>query len=180
MIVAKEKFKTNIVEYLIYMFQVEDMIRACKFDETIIANSIITRYKVEPEIRKQIKEWYYELAESLKSEGKQKEGHLSYLLAKTQELYDFHLYLLQDKDHGDYQNAFRAIYPQVEILKEKKKDADNDIALLLESVYGLFLLKLQQKEISEGTLQSVQEISGVLALLANKFKAYEAGEITIE
>ena len=36
MIVAKEKRESNIAEYLLYMWQVEDIIRACNYDITII------------------------------------------------------------------------------------------------------------------------------------------------
>ena len=36
MFVAQEKRKANIAEYIIYMWQVEDMIRALKLDMTRI------------------------------------------------------------------------------------------------------------------------------------------------
>ena len=32
MIIAQEKRKTNIAEYIIYMFQIEDMLRAMQFN----------------------------------------------------------------------------------------------------------------------------------------------------
>ena len=36
MIVAKQKRKENIAEYLLYMWQVEDLIRANQFDLSLI------------------------------------------------------------------------------------------------------------------------------------------------
>ena len=36
MIIAKEKRENNIAEYLLYMWQVEDIIRACKYDIALI------------------------------------------------------------------------------------------------------------------------------------------------
>ena len=42
MIVAKEKRENNIAEYLLYMWQVEDIIRACNYDITVINANIVS------------------------------------------------------------------------------------------------------------------------------------------
>ena len=44
MIVAKQKRKENIAEYLLYMWQVEDLIRANQFDIDSIRRTVIAQY----------------------------------------------------------------------------------------------------------------------------------------
>ena len=44
MIIARQKRKENIAEYLLYMWQVEDLIRANKFDMDSINRTVIAHY----------------------------------------------------------------------------------------------------------------------------------------
>ena len=44
MIIAEQKRKENIAEYLLYMYQVEDMIRANGLDLDSIENSLISKF----------------------------------------------------------------------------------------------------------------------------------------
>lgn len=180
MIIAKEKFETNIIEYLIYMFQVEDLLRACKLDEQTIKKVILSQYKTDEGIKQEIEDWYLALAQALIEEKKDKSGHLQYLISKINEINDFHLYILQDKEHGDYQGEFQNIVPIIQSLRAKNNIEQNDVELLTETIYGYFLLKIQKKEISEDTQNSIAQISKLLGLLAFKFKQYENGEIKIE
>ena len=41
MIIAKQKRKENIAEYLLYMWQIEDLIRANNFDMDLIRRTVI-------------------------------------------------------------------------------------------------------------------------------------------
>ena len=44
MIIARRKRKENIAEYLLYMWQVEDLIRANNFDMDSIRRTVVDRY----------------------------------------------------------------------------------------------------------------------------------------
>ena len=44
MIIARRKRKENIAEYLLYMWQVEDLIRANQFDLDSIRRTVIAQY----------------------------------------------------------------------------------------------------------------------------------------
>lgn len=46
MIIAQQKRKENIAEYLLYMWQVEDLIRAYNFDIDKIEANIISGYAI--------------------------------------------------------------------------------------------------------------------------------------
>ena len=52
MIIASQKRKENIAEYLLYMWQIEDLIRANGLDINKIISNVIDRYDLSPEQRK--------------------------------------------------------------------------------------------------------------------------------
>ena len=54
MIVANEKRKQNIAEYLLYMWQVEDLIRANQFDMDLIRKNVISHYDQSGEVKEEI------------------------------------------------------------------------------------------------------------------------------
>ncbi|EJW99455.1 hypothetical protein EVA_12439, partial [gut metagenome] len=69
MIVARQKRTENIAEYLLYMWQVEDLIRANKFDMDSIWHTIISHYDQPQEVKEEIAKWYEELIEMMRGEG---------------------------------------------------------------------------------------------------------------
>ena len=76
MIIARQKRKENIAEYLLYMWQVEDLIRANKFDMDSINRTVIAHYDQPEEVKKEIAQWYEELIEMMRSEGVMEKGHI--------------------------------------------------------------------------------------------------------
>jgi len=47
MIIASKKRKENIAEYILYMWQIEDMIRANDFDISKIRRNIIDNFQID-------------------------------------------------------------------------------------------------------------------------------------
>ena len=76
MIVAKQKRKENIAEYLLYMWQVEDLIRANQFDLDSIRRTVIAQYDQPEEVKEEIAKWYEELIDMMRSEGVMEKGHI--------------------------------------------------------------------------------------------------------
>ncbi|MDE5812911.1 MAG: DUF4924 family protein, partial [Muribaculaceae bacterium] len=59
MITASQKKKENIAEYLLYMWQIEDMIRAFGLDLDRIQVNIVDKHSgLTEEQRKEMTEWY--------------------------------------------------------------------------------------------------------------------------
>ena len=69
MIIASQKRRENIAEYLLYMWQIEDLIRANGLDINKIKATIIDRYQLTDEQRKQMTEWYESLIDMMRREG---------------------------------------------------------------------------------------------------------------
>ena len=55
MIIALQKKKENIVEYLLYMFNIEGMIRTLNFDLKEIEPALIAQYDVDEQKAEEIK-----------------------------------------------------------------------------------------------------------------------------
>ena len=76
MYIASQKRKENIAEYLLYMWQIEDLIRANGLDLDKITENIIDKYDLSPDQRKELKEWYESLIDMMRRENVVKSGHL--------------------------------------------------------------------------------------------------------
>ena len=69
MIIAAQKRKENIAEYLLYMWQVEDLIRANGLDIDRIKANVIDRFDLTPDARKEMVDWYEGLIDMMRREG---------------------------------------------------------------------------------------------------------------
>ena len=88
MIIAKEKRQSNIVEYVLYMWQVEDLIRAYQLDIEAIKKNVIPQYNLSGDILTETTEWYDNLIEMMKLEQITKKGHLQVI---TNIINDIHI-----------------------------------------------------------------------------------------
>ena len=61
MLIAKKLKEENIAEYLLYMWQIEDIIRANKLDIDIIDKQIISGFEQPQNVKNEIREWYENL-----------------------------------------------------------------------------------------------------------------------
>ena len=76
MLIAQEKRKTNIAEYILYMWQVEDLIRAHQFNIDLIEHNLISQYAQPAKIKNDIRDWYANLMLMMYREGIREKGHL--------------------------------------------------------------------------------------------------------
>ncbi len=181
MIIARQKRKENICEYLLYMWQVEDLIRANHFDMDEIRDKVIARYNQPDEVKEEIARWYEELIEMMRSEGVKESGHIQLNKNVIITLTDLHLRLLKSPKEMIYGAAYYKTLPY--IVQLRAKSGGNDIPELetcFTAVYGYLMLRIQGKEISAETLDGIKQISSFLALLAEKYRADMNGELELE
>ena len=175
MIIAQEKKKTNLAEYILYMWQVEDFIRAYQFDIEAIDKNIISQFQQPEEKHKEIRDWYENLIEMMKIEKVEQKGHLQILKNNINELFDFHLYLLEKVKDSSYLNLFQQAVGNISEFRQKSKATaeNNDVEVCLTALYGILMLKLQGKKISKDTLAAVTTFSNLISELTIKYKAFE-------
>ena len=182
MITASVKKKENIAEYLLYMWQIEDLIRANGLDIDKIQASIIDQYKDLPEEqRKEMRDWYESLVDMMRREGVIEKGHLQINKNVIIQLEDLHRQLLNDQKFASYSAQFYHTLPIIVELRAKAGDnKSGEIETCFNALYGILLLRLQGKEISEETKEATAQISKFLAVLAMYYKKDYNNELFID
>ena len=180
MIVAKEKRENNIAEYLFYMWQIEDIIRACNYNIALINANIVEQYNVDSEVKREISEWYENLIDMMRNEGKLEKGHLQINTNVIIKLNDLHSQLLSSQKMPLYTAAFYKALPYLNEIKNKQGGATcNDIEVAFNSLYGLMMLRLAKREISEETIAATKTITIFLSQLAEFYKKDKGGELEL-
>lgn len=170
MYIASQKRKENIAEYLLYMWQIEDIIRANNLDIDRITASVIDRFQLTDAQRKEMVEWYESLIDMMRREGVEKTGHLQLNKNVIIQLTDLHLALLKDPRFPEYTAEFYKTLPYIVELRAKAGDTPvGEIETCFNALYGMLMLRLQGKEITPDTLDAVAQISKFLALLAKDY-----------
>ena len=181
MIIAKQKRKENIAEYLLYMWQVEDLIRANQLDIESIRRTVVERYGQPEEVKEEIARWYEELIEMMRSEGVQEKGHIQLNKNVIISLTDLHLRLLRMPKEMVYSAAYYKTLPYIVQLRAKSGGEDlPELETCFNSIYGFLLLKMQGKTISPETMEGMKQISSFLAILAEKYRDDMNGELKLE
>lgn len=172
MITASVKKRENIAEYLLYMWQIEDLIRANELDIDKIQKTIIDNYKdLTDGQKKEMREWYESLIDMMRREGVVEKGHLQINKNVIIQLDDLHRQLLNDQKFATYSSQFYHTLPIIVELRAKSGDnKSGEIETCFNALYGLLLLRLQGKDISQETLQATSQISKFLAVLAMYYK----------
>lgn len=170
MIIAREKKNENISEYLLYMYQIEDLIRAKQFDLKTIRREIIDQFDQPESIKDEMENWYAELIRQMKEEGKEKAGHLSFLEQITSELDELHRQLLKDPDELQYIEIYNWAKPNIQALREKSENSAGEIQICLNGLYGFLLLRLKKEELTVETTEAISTFSNLMALLSQKYK----------
>jgi hypothetical protein len=171
MLTAKGKKNENIAEYLLYMWQIEDLIRACALDIERIQQNIIDQYEQPENVKAEIRTWYESLIEMMKLENVSEKGHLQLNQNVIIELTDLHLRLMDSPKEQYYTMAYRKVLPLILELRAKPGgDSFGEMETCLNLLYGVLMLRLQKKEITAETNLATQLISEFVRLLATKYK----------
>lgn len=181
MIIARQKRKENIAEYLLYMWQVEDLIRANHFDMDSIRRTVIAYYEQPDEVKEEIARWYEELIEMMRGEDVKEKGHIQLNKNVIVALTDLHLRLLKTPKEMVYAASYYKTLPFIVQLRAKSGGTEvPELETCFAALYGYLLLKMQGKEISSDTMDGIKQISTFLAILADKYREDMNGELKLE
>lgn len=172
MFTASEKKRENIAEYLLYMWQIEDLIRAYNLDIDRIDSEIISKYtSLSEEQRHQLHDWYESLIDMMRREGVEKKGHLQLNKNVVIALDDLHRRLLADEKFAKYSAEFYKTLPFIVELRAKAgEEKAGEIETCLNALYGILLLKLKGQEISKETMEAIKQISTFMGMLSHYYK----------
>lgn len=180
MLIAKKLKEENIAEYLLYMWQIEDIIRANKLDIDIIDKQIISGFEQPQNVKNEIREWYENLIDMMRREDVMEKGHLIINKNVISELTELHNRLLKSPQENEYTEAYYKTLPFIVELRSKTQDKNTpELETCLAALYGFLLMRLQKKEISGETQSALSQISSFLRLLSLKYKEYKAGKLDV-
>lgn len=181
MFIARKLKKQNVAEYLLYMWQVENLLRAFQLDIDKVNAGIISAYPVQNESeRKELYDWYESLIEMMRAENVQENGHLQINKNVIIDLNDFHNLILKSGKVNDYNVTFFRILPFLNQLRMKSEAGLSDVELCFNFQYGYMLLKMKKVAISEQTEQTQKEISRFMQVMSKAYKMYNEGELDLE
>ena len=174
MLIANAKRKENIAEYLLYMWQVEDILRAYKLNDDEVKRNIVERFQVDSSTRKEIEYWYENLLEMMRNEHLAEVGHLQINKNVLIRLSDLHIELLKSNKFPDYVAEFYRALPYIVELRSKAgEEKSGELETCFNALYGVLMLRLKGVEITPDTTVAIAQISKFLALLAKYFKKNE-------
>lgn len=182
MYIARKLKQSNIVEYLLYMWQVEDLLRANDLDIDQVTANIVDKYQLDEEQRSELIGWYDNLLEMMRLEQVQECGHLQINKNLVIDLTDLHLQLLRSPKFPYYQAAYYKALPFIVEYRSKSASAasPSELENCFEVLYGLWMLKLQHREISSDTTKAQETIVLFMGLLSDYYNQNVKGELKID
>lgn len=163
---AKEIKKRSTTEYILYMWQVEDTIRAFDCSLPRLRMEYITRFDYTQEQREELADWYGNMIGMMNNEGCREAGHLSINNAVVAELEERHKALLKDPSKYAYKNQYYKVLPMiVELRARGANKEDGEIATFLTALYGVMMYRVTGRQLSPQTNNAVKEISKFLTML---------------
>lgn len=163
--IADKKKSQNIPEYIIYMYQIEDLIRAYDFNKEEIKKYVISHYPITDEEKEATWKWFESISASMLDEGINEKGHLKETQQFVSDLAEIHWKLIKtDKTYFEhYQKAKPHI---MHLVIEAGDDAPaNEIQVCLNAVYGLLLAKLRGRDIPSDMAEATDAFGNVLSYL---------------
>jgi hypothetical protein len=189
MLIAKELRKKSIAEYLLYMWQIEDIIRAYQCSLTKIRREYIDKFDYTDVQKDEEEDWFGDLIRMMNQEGCRESGHLQINKVVMQSLNELHAQLLASSKFPFYSAEYYRVLPFIVELRGKTKQvADrmarknepnlkeiaanlghSEIETCFDLLYGVMMLRLQKKEISHETEAALKEITTLIGMLSDYY-----------
>lgn len=169
MFIAKSIREKSVVEYLLYMWQMEDLIRAYGCSLTRIRREYIDRFEYTDQQKDEEEDWFGNLIRMMNQEGKREKGHLAINEVLLQDLGDLHVRLLQSTRFPFYSAEYYRVLPFIVELRQKGDKEIGEVETCLNALYGVMLLRMRQKPISPETAHAIKAITTFLGMLSDYY-----------
>lgn len=169
MFIAKSIREKSVVEYLLYMWQMEDLIRAYGCSLTRIRREYIDRFDYTDQQKDEEEDWFGDVIRMMNQEGKREKGHLAINEVLLQDLGDLHVRLLQSTRFPFYSAEYYRVLPFIVELRQKGDKEIGEVETCLNALYGVMLLRMRQKPISPETAHAIKAITTFLGMLSDYY-----------
>ena len=182
MLIALQKRKENIAEYILYLWQIEDLLRALQFSPEAIYSTLVARVEGADEQQKEnIFNWYMQIVELLRKEGKEEKGHLEHTLHLIADLHNLHLQLMKLPVGDHYRATYSRMAAEIPQLRTILDDSDiSDTELAFRALYAAMLYRIKgDAKRAEAIKDTIELVSPVVAELAAMYGKVERGEVDL-
>lgn len=176
MLISQKKKVENIAEYLIYMYQIEDIIRAFHFNVDQIIEVFVKPSLPDSSFLNQYRTWYSDLITQMKTQRCEKEGHIESLREIVLELIYLHNTLTSITNDEKYRNLVDSAKSFLDEFKQKSNMLQrHDVEVLLHAMYMKLQLKVRKQEISPETEEAMDKMRIQLAYLSREYHRMKSG-----
>ncbi len=175
MTTAEEKRDQHIVEYILYVWQMEDLVRAVNLDLAALRTHLSSAYqgdRLEAELM-----WFADLIQSLRREKKTAKGHVGSLDEVMIELTYLHRTLLDVLKDEEYKAAVDSAKPHIEEMAKRGEPTGTEVESMLVALYGWLVLRMGGKTVSADTQESLGVIRDWANILGNRFVRMRSGDL---
>ncbi|MBR4239452.1 MAG: DUF4924 family protein [Prevotella sp.] len=169
MFIAQELRKKSIAEYLLYMWQVEDIIRVYSCSLSRIRREYIEQFDYDDEQKEDLADWYGNLVTMMNQEGKREHGHLQINQIVLQDMAELNAQLLNSTKFPFYNAEYYKVLPFIVELRNKGDKEVGEIETCMNALYGTMLLRLQKKDITPNTEHAIKEITTFIGMLSDYY-----------
>lgn len=155
MFVAQELRKKSIAEYLLYMWQVEDIIRAYGCSLPVIRKQYIDRFDYTDEQKAEELDWFGNLIRMMNEEGKREYGHLDINRVLLKDVIDLHGMLLQSSKFPIYNAEYYKVLPYIVELRNKGDKDVNEIGGRGTFIFAVVIAESLRKNLSKSVLSRI-------------------------
>ena len=171
MYISQKLRESSIAEYLLYMWQIEDTIRAFDCSLPRIRREYISQFDYTDDQKDELADWFGNLIRMMNEEGCREKGHLQINRVTLQMLAELHAQLLSSPKFPFYNAAYYKVLPFIVELRNRGAGKEqNEIETCFNSLYGVMMLRLQKKELTPNTQHAVKEISTFIGMLSDYYK----------
>lgn len=170
--------ESNIAEYLLYIYQIEAMVRSFDLDLALIKNQLLIPGSKSPEELANHVQWYENLMDEFQRRGLQKEGHIEEVEEVLMELVYLHNTLLTIVNDEKYKTLCEQAQPDlIEFKKRSNMSQRQDVEALLHAMFMKLQLKMKQQEISPETEAAFDLFRIQLAYLSRAYSQMKSGAL---
>ena len=119
MLIAKEKEKENIAEYILYMWQMEDLIRGSNMNLEKVLQKVFPDGN-EDDNREEYARWFAGLIEEMSRDSLKVKGHVKVVRTYMKSLDNLHHTLLTVYQEQKYVGIFKKASPYLNELRKKR------------------------------------------------------------
>lgn len=168
----------NVAEYLLYLYQIEAMVRTLDLDIAKIEEVILLPTFSDAAILKDQLDWYRNLVLEMQQRGLHKEGHSEQVEEILMELIYLHNTILTILNDTKYKALCEQSNEALQAFKAKANMVQkHDIEALLHAMFMKLQLKMKKQEISPETEAAFDLFRIQLAYLSKSYQLMKTGAL---